>query len=163
MKINLVSCLFVLDTESSDNIRKNDTKKLKLLVKNNNTLPSINYDDGSGLKGFIRNYISSIINSDIFHLEQVFALGDKKYFNDSIDISLDGKYSFRVITDDNDMLSINGISVDYANYLMNLARKRQEKVEELVLNDDGVTTAFATFIIIGGIGLAFLVMVLLLS
>ncbi len=86
MKINLVSCLFVLDTESSDNIRKNDTKKLKLLVKNNNTLPSINYDDGSGLKGFIRNYISSIINSDIFHLEQVFALGDKKYFNDSIDI-----------------------------------------------------------------------------
>ena len=69
MKINLVSCLFVLDTESSDNIRKNDTKKLKLLVKNNNTLPSINYDDGSGLKGFIRNYISSIINSDIFHLE----------------------------------------------------------------------------------------------
>ncbi|MBE6150742.1 MAG: hypothetical protein E7162_02860 [Firmicutes bacterium] len=86
MKINLVSCLFVLDTESSNNIRKNDNKKLKLLVKNNNTLPSINYDDGSGLKGFIKNYISSIINSDIFHLEQVFALGDKKYFNDSIDI-----------------------------------------------------------------------------
>lgn len=86
MKINLVSCLFVLDTESSNNIRKNDNKKLKLLVKNNNTLPSINYDDGSGLKCFIKNYISSIINSDIFHLEQVFALGDKKYFNDSIDI-----------------------------------------------------------------------------
>ena len=86
MKINLVSCLFVLDTEYSNNIRKNDNKKLKLLVKNNNTLPSINYDDGSGLKGFIKNYISSIINSDIFHLEQVFALGDKKYFNDSIDI-----------------------------------------------------------------------------
>ena len=84
-------------------------------------------------------------------------------FNDSIDISLDGKYSFRVITDDNDMLSINGISVDYANYLMNLARKRQEKVEELVLNDDGVTTAFATFIIVAGMGLSFLAMVLLLS
>ena len=84
-------------------------------------------------------------------------------FNDNIDISLDGKCSFRVITDDNDMLSINGISVDYANYLMNLARKSQKEVENLILNDDGVTTAFATFIIIGGIGLAFLVMILLLS
>lgn len=84
-------------------------------------------------------------------------------FNDSIDISLDGKYSFRVITDDNDMLSINGISLDYANYLMDLTKKRQAKVEEIVLNDDGVTTAFATFILVGGIGLAFFIMVLLLS
>lgn len=84
-------------------------------------------------------------------------------FNDNIDISLDGNYSFRVITDDNDMLSINGISLDYANYLMDLTKKRQEKVEELVLNDDGVTTAFATFILVGGIGLVILAMVLLLS
>ena len=84
-------------------------------------------------------------------------------FNDNIDISLDGNYSFRVITDDNDMLSINGISLDYANYLMDLTKKRQEKVEELVLNDDGVTTALATFILVGGIGLVILAMVLLLS
>ena len=84
-------------------------------------------------------------------------------FNDNIDISLNGKYSFRVVTDDNDMLCINGLSLEYANYLMELTKKRQEKVEELVLNDDGVTTAFATFIIVGGIGLAILVMVLLLS
>lgn len=84
-------------------------------------------------------------------------------FNDNIDVSLDGKCSFRVITDDNDMLSINGISLEYANYLMELTKKRQEKVEELLLNDDGVTTAFATFILVGGIGLVFLAMVLLLS
>lgn len=84
-------------------------------------------------------------------------------FNDNIDISLDGKYSFRVVTDDNDMLSINGLSLEYANYLMELTKKRQEKVEEYVLNDDGVTTAFATFIIVGGIGIAILAMVLLLS
>ena len=84
-------------------------------------------------------------------------------FNDNIDISLDGKYSFRVVTDDNDMLSINGLSLEYANYLMELTKKRQEKVEEYVLNDDGVTTAFATFIIVSGIGIAILAMVLLLS
>lgn len=86
MNINLVSCLFVLDKDPSDNIRKNDTKKLKLLVKKDNTLPSTSFTDEDGLKGSVKRYISSIINSDIFHLEQVFAIGDKKYFDNSIDI-----------------------------------------------------------------------------
>ena len=34
MQINLVSCIFVLDSEKNDNIRKNDVKKLKVLVNN---------------------------------------------------------------------------------------------------------------------------------
>ena len=38
MQINLVSCLFVLDSEKNNNIRKNDFKKLKVLVNNNNEL-----------------------------------------------------------------------------------------------------------------------------
>lgn len=86
MNINLVPCLFVLEQESSNNIRKNDVKKIKLLVKDDNTLPSVSFSLEKGLKGLVRGYISSIINSEIFHLEQVFAIGDKKYFNDSIDI-----------------------------------------------------------------------------
>lgn len=85
-------------------------------------------------------------------------------FNDSIDLNSDGKYTYRVITDDNDMMSINGISLDYANYLMGLTKKKQDVVEEDIIdNENGVTTALATFILVGGIGLAFLVMVLLLS
>ena len=43
MNINLVCCLFVLDKESSNNIRKNDIKKIKVLVKKDNTFPCISY------------------------------------------------------------------------------------------------------------------------
>ena len=57
-----------------------------------------------------------------------------------------------------------GNSLDYANYLMGLTKKKQDVVEEdIIENENGVTTALATFILVGGIGLAFLVMVLLLS
>lgn len=85
--------------------------------------------------------------------------------NDSIDINADGKYTFRVITDDNDMMSIDGISLDYANYLMNLIKKRANDVidEGLDADEKGVTTAFAALLLVGGIGLSFLMMVLLLS
>ncbi|MBQ7105151.1 MAG: hypothetical protein IJN90_04770 [Bacilli bacterium] len=87
MKINLIPCLFVLDKEESLDIRKNDEKKLRLLVKQDNTLPSISFEQGDGLKRFIRGYVSSIINSELFHLEQVFTLGDSKYFDgNTIDI-----------------------------------------------------------------------------
>lgn len=86
MNINLVPCLFVLDQEVNDNIRKNDTKRLKVLVRKDNTLPSVSYQAEKGLKSVVQYYITSVINSDIFHLEQVFALGDKKYFDNSIDI-----------------------------------------------------------------------------
>lgn len=84
-------------------------------------------------------------------------------FNDSVDLNADGKYTYRVITEDNDMMSINGISLDYANYLMGLIKKKTEVVEDITENESGVTTALATFVLVGGIGLAFLVMVLLLS
>ena len=84
-------------------------------------------------------------------------------FNDSVHMGADGKYTYRIITDDNDMLCVNGISLDYANYLLNLTKKNPEEVVETIDNEDGVTTALATLILVGGIGLAFLVMVLLLS
>ena len=84
-------------------------------------------------------------------------------FNDRVDINSDGKCTYRVITDDNDMMSIEGISLDYANYLMSISKRKKEVVEEVIENDHGVTTALASLIIIGGIGLSFLLMVLLLS
>lgn len=86
-------------------------------------------------------------------------------FNDSIDMNADGKYTYRVITEDNDMLSIDGISFDYANYLMRCIKKKQDEVVDgdISENENGVTTALASLIIIGGIGLSFLIMVLLLS
>lgn len=76
MQINLVSCVFVLDSEKNDNIRKNDIKKLKILVNNDDELPVIHIN-GNELKRQVKNYVSDIIGSNIFHLEQVYTMDYK--------------------------------------------------------------------------------------
>lgn len=77
MKVNLVGCLFVLDTEKNKNIRKNDIQKIKILTTKDFGLPSVLFD-GKGVKNQVRNNLSSIIGSNIFHLEQVFAMDYEK-------------------------------------------------------------------------------------
>lgn len=81
MKINLVSCLFILDSEKNENIRKNDIKKIKVLVTKEKGLPIIDFN-GNDMKKQIRKNLSNIIGSNIFHLEQVFTMD----YKDSIDI-----------------------------------------------------------------------------
>ena len=81
MKINLVSCLFVLDSEKNTNIRKNDIKKIKILVTKDNILPEISFNSDD-MKKQIRKSLSSIIGSNIFHLEQVFTMS----YKDGIDV-----------------------------------------------------------------------------
>lgn len=83
-------------------------------------------------------------------------------FSDRIDMNGDSKYTYRIITDDNDMLTIDGISLDYANYLMDISKKKNDSiVEDIYVNEDGVTTAIASAILVVGIGLSLLAMVLL--
>ncbi len=72
MQANLVSCLFILDSEKNGNIRKNDIKKIKILVTDEEKLPDIPFK-AKGIKNQIRKNISSIIGSDYFHVEQVFS------------------------------------------------------------------------------------------
>jgi len=81
MKINSVCCLLVLDSEKNNNIRKNDIKKIKVLVNQNNELPSIIVNE-CGIKIKLKKELSNIIGSNIFHLEQVFTMD----YKDSIDI-----------------------------------------------------------------------------
>lgn len=86
MKLNIICCLFVLDNEISSNIRKNDTKIIKVLVKKDASLPQVVYDNKSDIKELIRDYITSITSTKIFHLEQVYTLGDIKFVKDGVDI-----------------------------------------------------------------------------
>ena len=81
MKINLVSCLFVLDSEKNTNIRKNDIKTIKVLVDKNNKLPTT-VCKSVGMKQQVKDTVSSIIGSNIFHIEQVFTMD----YSDSIDV-----------------------------------------------------------------------------
>lgn len=84
-------------------------------------------------------------------------------FNDSINLNADGKYTYRVVTDDNDMLSINGISHDYANYLLNMTKKVYDEDEDLLDNEDGITNTLSALILVCGIGLVLMIMFLLVS
>lgn len=88
MKINLVCSAIVLDNESNPNIRKNDIKTFKLLVsKKGNNLLSVRLNEAKDIKQILRDHIKGIIGSDKFHLEQVYTLGEEKYYiDDSIDI-----------------------------------------------------------------------------
>ncbi len=86
MKLNIVCCLFVLDNETSSNIRRNDIKRIKVLVNKNNALPQVVYDNKSGIKELIRNYVTEIIGSKIFHLEQVYTLDDIDSVKNGVDV-----------------------------------------------------------------------------
>ena len=81
MRVNLVGCLFVLDSEKNENIRKNDIKKIKVLTTRKKELPEIIFKEGH-MKEKIGEEIERIINSKIFHLEQVYTMDQE----DSIDI-----------------------------------------------------------------------------
>jgi len=79
MQVNLISCLFILDSEKNENIRKNDIKKLKVLTTNEN-LPSIIYQ-GKDMKKQVRQNLAHLTGTNKFHLEQVFTLDYKDEVN----------------------------------------------------------------------------------
>ena len=73
MSINIVSCMFILDSEQNNNIRKNDIKRIKVLTDKHENLPLVNYT-GNEIKKETRKYIESILGTNIFHLEQVYTI-----------------------------------------------------------------------------------------
>lgn len=87
MQLSLVTCLFVL-TSRSINKKRNDEKILKVLVnKNSQDLLRIDFDESESIKKTIRKKIKDVTGSNSFHLEQVYTLGEDKYYSDNkIDI-----------------------------------------------------------------------------
>ena len=81
MLVNVIGCLYVLQSEKNSNIKKNDIKKIKILVDKNKMLPSISFN-GEDIKDTIKNHLKNIIGSSIFHLEQVYTYS----YSDHIDI-----------------------------------------------------------------------------
>ncbi len=83
MKVNIVCPIIVLENEKNLNVRKNDQKHLKLLVSNDNELLSVFLTKITTLKEVLRTKIKEVIGSNNFHLEQVYTLGEDKYFFDN--------------------------------------------------------------------------------
>lgn len=87
MKIRVVCPIIVLENEENPNIRKNDVKRFKLLVDSEDNLVSAEISLETSIKKSMRDKISTIISSNKFHLEQVYTLGEEKYYFDgNIDI-----------------------------------------------------------------------------
>lgn len=81
MQINVVCCLYVLSSLKNENIRKNDVKKIQVLMNRNGFLPSISFNGGD-MKKELKKYLKNIIGSNLFHLEQVYSMS----YENSIDI-----------------------------------------------------------------------------
>lgn len=86
MKFNIDCCFFVLESIANENKRKNDIKKIKVLVDKKNNLVSIPFNKDKSLKDAIRDEIKNIIGSDVFHLEQVYTLGETKFYNTGVNV-----------------------------------------------------------------------------
>lgn len=83
-------------------------------------------------------------------------------FDDNIDMNSDGKYTYRVVTDDHDMMSIDGITLEYANYLAELIKQSNiSKENNDINNEKGNVTFIYTLFLLAMIGMAMLATILL--
>lgn len=89
MNVNLTCVMLVLDTETNPDIRKNDIQKIKVLMQHGTcALPRVIANTSDDIKHQVRGMLRDIVGTDLFHLEQVYALGDKKYMSDNSDIDI---------------------------------------------------------------------------
>lgn len=83
MNISIVTCLFVLDNKENENKKKNDIKKIKILVKkDDHSLVRTCMDESKSIKSISRDMVKAIIGTDKFHLEQVYTFGESRFFDD---------------------------------------------------------------------------------
>lgn len=83
MKVVVNVAMFVLDILDSQNVRRNNEPRLKLLVDNKNNIIEMEYDDKVDIKEQIRNFVDTIMNiNKPFQLEQVFTLANPVYYGD---------------------------------------------------------------------------------
>lgn len=87
MNIKL-NCVMLINQEiENPDIRKNSSQKMLLLVRKNTLeLPYSKIDSNDDIKEQIRCVLVNAVGNDNFHLEQVYTMGDKKYFSSGLDI-----------------------------------------------------------------------------
>lgn len=112
MKVNLTCIMLVMGESSNEDIRKNTIKNVSLLVKQtNHALPSVVANIDQDIKVQIRNELIKGLGTDRFHLEQVYALGDKKYFDsnaiDIIHLGVTNAVNVNNIASDYDLISVS--------------------------------------------------------
>ena len=67
MKLIIDCCLFVLDNEENNDIRKNTPRTIKLLVSDNYEPIKVTYDDKSDIKELIREKVLQLTEEEVPH------------------------------------------------------------------------------------------------
>lgn len=154
MQINIVCCLFILNSEKNENIRKNDIKKINILTDHLGILPTFSFQKRN-MKQMIRNHLEKIIGSNKFHLEQVYTMD----YDNSIDIiylaitnienilKLDAEYELRDFKVENN----KWITFGENNYKYKTKEIEEnnniEYIHEIVVNDEVLKRNFLNLLI----------------
>ena len=135
MLSNLVCIPLILKTLPNDDIRKNDSQQLQILVNSNKELIKIPVSN-INLKENIKEEINKIINTSNFHLEQVYTLGEDEYITDGkIDIIYLAVTNIENIKDLKEEYQL--IDIDIHNNLIKLDKETyQFKTKEKINNNN---------------------------
>lgn len=147
--------------------KKENSVLINFKVEDETCTNTVDFIQQDGTKDTFKN--STFMCDDTFYKEflEKFVVAYSKNmvvaFNDNININSNGKYTYRVITDDNDMMSIDGITLEYANYLAELTKKEVQVKDDIVTNENGNVTFMYSLFLLGMICMAMLATILLLS
>lgn len=142
---------------------KDNSILIDFSIVGNECFNNVNYIQRDGTKDLLEK--ESFVVDDDFYDEFLEKFICEYYsnmdiaFNDSIDINEDGLYTYRVITEDNDMLSVDGISLEYAKHLMRMINKKNNILD----NEKALATWNITTFLVCGIGLSFIFLSLILG
>ena len=149
-KENSVLISFVVDNDKSNNVVN--------FIQQDGTRDQLKNSVFSNDEKFYKDFLEKFVVDYSNNMEVV--------LTDKIDMNDDGKYTYRIITDDNDMLSIDGITLEYANYLVSLIKKENQEISRdinEINKESGIATTLISFILVVGIGISFLILSLFIS
>ena len=114
MKVNLTCIMLVLDSVPNSDIRKKDTKSVKLLTRRvDNALPAVMATTDCDIKEQIRKLLVSELGTDVFHLEQVYTLGDKKFMSDdTVDVMYLGITNMSYVQNKSSEYQLQDVMID---------------------------------------------------
>lgn len=119
MKLNLTCCLFVLENNANNDIRKNDVLSLYVLVnKKNNSLFRIAYDGKKDMKDELRDKLNDIVGFRDISLEQVYTLSEPIYMYEGCDTIYVGMMNKESITKLDDSYELKRIEVKDNAYII---------------------------------------------
>lgn len=137
MNINIACCIFGIETIKSNSIKKSNIKKLKILVnKKTNRILEVPFSNKKSLRLQTRDYIKEILGTTDFHIEQVYTLGDEKFYKDKkIDIIHIGLVDINAINKLDSHYQFVDLEIKTNEYISQDNKIYKYKTTEYLVND----------------------------